>query len=90
MAESKLTEAELKQVEKRIIDEIISSAAEETVAKAEMEALEATKELKVVKHIPSDTAKEPEKAASIEVKTESKKAERKQHVVVLTPNSDKK
>ena len=90
MAESKLSEAELKQVEKRIIDEIISSAAEETVAKAEMEALEATKELKAVKHIPSETSEEPEKAASIEVKTESKKAERKQHVFVLTPHSDKK
>jgi hypothetical protein len=91
VAESKITGDELKKVEERIVDELVSSAAEETVAKAEAESLEATRELKVVKNpVDSTEAIEPKKSASIEVKTEEKKPEKKKNVFVLTPNIDKK
>lgn len=91
VAESKITGDELKKVEERIVDELVSSAAEKTVAKAEAESLEATRELKVVKNpVDSTEAIEPKKSASIEVKTEEKKPEKKKNVFVLTPNIDKK
>lgn len=89
VAESKLTEAELKKVEERIIDEIISSAAEETVSKADADALEATRELKIVKTPATIAEAEEEKTAHIEVITEEKKPEKKKNVFVLTPNTDK-